>query len=124
MILLLKPWLRPKPGCGLELETALALACVFQSQSCSKLGQSHGFQAKLGQHITKHRRWSTDGKQRSSLFHVMGMQPNLHCTRVTTNLKLLAEDNEEDMKELNAIAGMHAVEMAIDETAMEYGHIL
>jgi hypothetical protein len=31
---------------------ALALACVFQSQSHSKLGQSHGFQAKPGQHIT------------------------------------------------------------------------
>jgi hypothetical protein len=52
MVLLLKPWLRPKPGHGLELETALALACVFQSQSCSKLGQSHGFQAKPGWHIT------------------------------------------------------------------------
>jgi hypothetical protein len=52
MILLLKPWLRPKPGCGLELEMALALACVFQSQSHSKPGQSHGFQAKPGWHIT------------------------------------------------------------------------
>jgi hypothetical protein len=52
MILLLKPWLRPKPGHGLELEMALALACVFQSQSRSKLGQSHGFQAKPGRHIT------------------------------------------------------------------------
>jgi hypothetical protein len=52
MILLLKPWLRPKPCHGLELEMALALACIFQSQSHSKLGQSHGFQAKPGQHIT------------------------------------------------------------------------
>jgi hypothetical protein len=33
---------------------ALALACVFQSQSRSKPGQSHGFQAKLGRHITNH----------------------------------------------------------------------
>jgi hypothetical protein len=30
----------------------LALACVFQSQSHSKPGQSHGFQAKPGWHIT------------------------------------------------------------------------
>jgi hypothetical protein len=52
MILLLKLWLRPKPGHDLELEMALALACVFQSQSHSKLGQSYGFQAKLGWHIT------------------------------------------------------------------------
>jgi hypothetical protein len=68
--------------------------------------------------MPQHRRWSTDGKQRSSLFHAPGKRPNLHCTRVTTDSKLPAEDNEEDMKELNEIAGMHAAEMAVDETAM------